>query len=140
MPGTKNAAFGAEDQLFLKEWMKSGPEKVTYLFGVVAAKDKVDGEFTDMGYKRIMKVQIPADHFHSHPLRPPLLDRPQGLCRFDNDSFTEKQDTKRNSHDDENSAGELGEAISKNSQERSVGRALPFEHFGPWVTPHICAR
>lgn len=47
------SAFGVEDQLFLKEWMKSTPEKMTYLFGVVAAKEKVDGGFTDMGYKRI---------------------------------------------------------------------------------------
>jgi hypothetical protein len=49
--------FRVEDQAYIKEWMKSVPEKKQYRFTVNGTKTKVGGDFTDMGYKRIKNEQ-----------------------------------------------------------------------------------
>jgi len=50
---TAPSVFQVDDQVFLQEWMSTHPETVAYRFNVAANRDKVDGTFTNLSYKRV---------------------------------------------------------------------------------------
>jgi hypothetical protein len=47
------SVFQVDDQVFIQEWMRTHPETVSYRFNVSATREKVDGSFTNLSYKRV---------------------------------------------------------------------------------------
>lgn len=47
------AAFGLDDQIYIKEWMAKTPEAKSYSLRIDAEKKKMDGTQVNMGYKKV---------------------------------------------------------------------------------------